>query len=243
MDMLGFITRPINVKVMDYVIIIGTTISEKAPSMMRGESIGALIAEDFVMTSLFGRLIVLFAILAFSFFLVYVFFHGVVWKLSSKIAGRKMHMYSYMREFLLVNIFLMILFIVYHLLSLYADLRAASFRAFAMPVSGAFANFTIIFLIVIAYFAFISYTLIGKYKTWEKISKSFWLGTHRIKYILPAFAIIAAVIYAFGKLAQLASTAGPGLMFAVGIFTIIPAMTWARIYLTFVVETAEKQRR
>jgi hypothetical protein len=240
---LGFITRPINVKIMDYIIIIGTTISEKAPSMVRGESVIAMIRGDFLMSSLLNRLLVLFVILAFAVFLVYLFFQAVVWKMSSRIAGRKMHIYAYMKEFFLVNIFWMILFIIYHLLSLFAELREASLRPFDIQVSNAFANFTVLLLLVIAYFAFISYTLIGKYRTKDKLRKSFWLGTRRIKYILPAFGLIAAVIYAFGNLAQLALMAGPGLMIAVGIFTIIPAMTWARIYLTFVVEKAEKQRR
>ena len=240
---LGFMTRPVNIKIMDYIVIIGTAISEKAPAMTRGESISSIIASDYMVGGLAGNLVILFAILAVVSLLVYLFFHGVAWQFSSRIAGRKIHVYKYMKEFLLVNIFWMALYIVYYFISLFADLREASLRSFGMPASNAVAGFSTIFLVVIAYFAVISYTLTGKYKTWEKISRSFSLGVHRAKYILPASAIVFAVIFIFGGLANFASTYGDSLMVAVGVITIIPAMTLGRVYITSVVEKAEKAKR
>lgn len=238
----GFITAPLLRKLVDYVIIIGSMVSEQAASIMRGTnpSIVSIIMDDPQIRQFFNKLILIYLILAVAIYIVYTFFHATAWKLSSDIAGRKNSMYNFMKEFALLNLFWVVLFIVYHFLSLFADLRQSAMQSLKIGASNSFSIAVTILLFVIVYFAFISYTLIGKHSTKQKIKKGFYLGIKKIKYILPAYVVIAAVYFVIKYLLEAAARVNFNLMIFVGLFTVIPAITWARVYLMLIVEKAEK---
>jgi len=237
----GFVTAPLFSKIVDYIIIMGTMVSEESASIARGTNpdISSVIIGNPQIRQYFNRLLIIYIILIAAIYMVYTFFQGISWKLSSNIAGRKARMHSFMREFALLNILWVGLFAVYHFISLFADLRQAAVQSMQLEASNAFGVFASVFLFAILYFAFISYTLIGKHTTKEKIKKAFYLGTRKISNILPAYLVMAAVYFCLKFLLEAFSRVNFSLMVVVGMVTVIPAMTWARVYLTMVTEKAK----
>ncbi|MBN2111692.1 hypothetical protein JW707_01200, partial [Candidatus Woesearchaeota archaeon] len=182
----GFLTAPIFRKLVEYAVLIGTGISQNAASITRGENptLGSLIANDPQLTQYFQKLLLVYLLAAVVVYIVYVFFHSITWKISSDIAGRKAGMYEYMKDFAILNLFWVALFIVYHLASLYVDLNEAAVRSMqAQP--GAVPRIIIAVLFFAGfYFAAVSYTFAGARK--GKIKKCFAVGIRKFKQILPA---------------------------------------------------------
>ena len=235
----GFVTAPLLRKLVEYVVLIGTGISENANAMLRGETptIGSIVANDPHLMQYAQNLLIIYVIVAIVIYIVYNFFHSITWKISSDITGRKIGIYDYMKEFALVNIFWFVAFIIYHILSLHADLQESAFRAMnAVPGNG-FRIVITVLLFAIIYFAGISYALIGTVKK-GKIKKSFEIGLGKVKSVLPAYVLILAVYFVIKYVLEAIGKYDTRVMFVVGLLTFIPAMTWARVYITSVVENA-----
>lgn len=233
----GFLTAPLFRKLVEYIVIIGTEISQNAASMVRGENptVGSLIANDSQLTQYFHKLLLVYLILAVVIYLVYVFFHSITWKISSEISGRKIGMYDYLKDFALVNIFWVILFIVYHFVSLYFDLNEAAIRSVQAEPSSFFRIALAVLILFTFYFAAISYALIGKVKK-GKIRKSFKIGFKNFRNVLPAYLVVLLVFLILRYILNAVGDYNFVLMIIVGVVTLIPAMTWARVYFTMVVE-------
>lgn len=240
----GFIKAPLYNKITDYIVIIGSVVSESASSMVRGTSttIGSIIANDPQASSYFNSLILIFAILAFSVYLVYTFFQSVSWKLSHEIAGKKIGIYDFMKEFAPLTLFWFVLFIVYYLLDFFADLRNAALQSVGAEPQNLLGGFATFLVLAIFYFGLISYTLIGKGTTTEKIKKSFYVGVKKIKWILPCYAVIAVVYFVLEYILGAIGKANFTAMIIIGLITMIPAITWARVYLINIVEKALKSK-
>lgn len=237
----GFITAPLFTKIVDYIIIIGTMVSESAQGMARGASptIGSAIVNNPQVRAYFNKLILIYIILAVAIYIVYTFFHGVCWKLSSDIAGRKVRMHKFLKEFAAINIFWILIFIIYHFLSLFADLRQAALQTMEIESANIFGIVIVVLLFVLLYFAFTSYTLVDGKGAKGKIKKSFSIGTRKISQLLPAYVVVAVAYIVLQRLLLVIAGIDYNLMIIAGILTIIPGMTLARVYITLAVEKAK----
>jgi hypothetical protein len=235
--MYGFLTAPLFRKLIEYVIIIGTEISQNAASIARGENptLGSMIAGSPEMTQYFRNMMLVYLLLAIVIYIIYVFFHGTAWKISSDIAGRKIRFYEYLKEFAVVNIFWIILLVVYHLLSLYSDLSDAAARSMQAEPGNVFWIIIAVLYVTTFYFAAISYALIGKVKK-GKVKKAFAIGTKNAKQVLPAYLLVLLVFFVLRFVLNEIAEFDFWIMLIIGLFTMIPAFTWARVYFTMVVE-------
>ncbi len=240
----GFIRAPLYYKISEYIAIIGSIISESAASMARGTSqtVSSIIANDPAASSYFNSLLLVYAILGFSVYLIYTFFHSVSWKLSYDIRGNKIGMYKFMNEFASLTLFWFVLFTIYYFIDFFAELRQAALQSIGAESQNLLGGVMLFFLIAIFYFGLISYTLIGKGTTFGKAKQSLWVGIRKAHYIIPAYAVIAVVYFVLDYILGRIGAVNFYAMVVVGLLTIIPAMTWARVFLSVIVEKALKSR-
>jgi len=239
----GFVRAPLFNKISEYIVIIGAAITEGAATLVRGTNptMSSIIANDQIASAYTNKLIILYAILALSVYLIYTFFHSVSWKMSKDIIGEKIGMYQFIKEFSFLTIFWFALFIVYYIIDFSMELRQAALQSIQAESSiGYWAIAIQVSLFVIIYFGLISYTLIGKHSLGKKLAKSLGLGITKIHYFVPCIALISAIFYMFNFVLIKIGTINPYAMMGVGILTIIPAMTWARIYLNVVSKKVNK---
>lgn len=233
----GFAAYPLFGKIVDYVIAIGTIVSEKSPQVIRGanQGLASIIRSDPQASQMLNSLMLVFLLLAVAIYITFVLFQGISWKLSSEIAGRNIHFHKYMKRFALLALFWIVLFSAYHLISLFSDIRAAVLKI-AGEGAGSFHVFVTALLIALLYFAFVSFTLAGTSK--GGIKNSFRTGAKKAGYIVSAYLVMAVAALALHALLMAAAKVDFNLMIAVGLLTVIPAITWARVYFTLVVQKA-----
>jgi len=239
----GFITAPLYMKITEYIVIIGTTISESASLLMRGQeaTISSIISNNPETSMYFNRLILIYVILAISIYIIYTFFHSVSWRISFSIAGKKTSIYKFMKEFSLLTLFWFAIYIIYYFIDFFSELRMAALQSMNIESQNLFGSFATVIVILIFYFSMISYTLIGKGNTREKIKKSLIIGVKKAKYLIPCYAVIAVVYLILETILDKLATVNVYLMVIVGLLTMIPAITWARVYLISIVEKAESK--
>ncbi len=240
----GFVRAPIYHKLSEYIVIIGSVLSESAASMARGNSqtMSSIIANDPAASGYFNSLLLLYALLGFSVYLVYTFFHSVSWKLSYDIRGNKIGMYKFMKEFASLTLFWFVIFIIYYFIDFFAELRQAALQSIGVESQNLLGGVMLFFLIAIFYFGMISYTIIGKGTTFGKVKKSFYIGVKKAHYIIPVYAVIAVVFFVLDYILGRIGAVNLYAMIIIGLLTMVPALTWARVYLSVVVEKALKSR-
>ena len=187
------------------------------------------------MSAVFGKAVTWFLVLGAIIYVLYSIFQGISWRISYRIMGKKIAYSRFIVKFALVNLLWFVFYIIYQVIDYLFDLNAMiavnmdlgqstsaglSFIAFMVWVS----------MFVIGYFALISYTLIGRYNFFGVIKKSFGFGFRRLKVLLPAYLIILAVFFTINQFLILIFRINPMVMFALGIVTVFPAMTWARVF-------------
>jgi hypothetical protein len=189
------------------------------------------------MSFVFNKLIIWFLILGIMIYVLYSVFQGISWRISYRIIGKKIAYSRFIVKFALVNLFWFVFYIIYQIIDYLFDLNAMiagnmdlgqsapglSFIAFMLWIS----------MFVIGYFALISYTLVMKHRV---IRKSFGLGFKKFKVLLPAYLTVLAVFFVINLLLVLSSRISPVVMFALGMVTVFPAMTWARVFFGIVVD-------
>ncbi len=230
----GFFTAPLFARIVGYAVAIGTIVSEQAPAAIRSgsPSLSSIIASSpeasSMLTSLFG----VFIALAVVVYAVFAVFQGAAWMIGGMIAGRKISYSSHLNQFAVLSIFWIAALSVQHIYSLMESIRRTS----AGAESG--RAIEIALLIMIFYFASISYALIGSKHPKAKLKNSFRLGIMKAGIIAPAFLLVAAAYFAVSAVLKGLAGISPWLMVAGGIIVIIPGMTWARVFVMQIVERA-----
>lgn len=236
----GFVTRPLMMKISEYVVIIGTSLSEKAAQVARGAApnLGSLITSDPEISPYFNSLILMFLLFGITSYVIYVFFQAIAWRISFGIAGIKNpKIYNFMKEFALLNVFWLVFAAVIHFLFLFSKINEAVITKLDPLAESSFGKLAAVFFFAVIYFAFISYTLVGKkLSAKSKIAKSFQTGVKKIKLTAQVFLAIAAVYfildYALGAVVEANYIAG--LILVIAIF--LPALAWARVFLIISME-------
>jgi hypothetical protein len=188
----------------------------------------------------FRNILLLGMVLAFIVYILYCIFQGFMWKYSMSLNGEKKSYLPYIKKFFLVNSFWYILFLIYIIIDFfvsYVDLVAQR-----IDNSGAFlfSRITNIMLLVILYFAFISYIILDKHSSWKSIVLSFKLGLKKFWVIILGYVFISVLLIMANYILILASNLHIVFVILLGIFIVIPLLIWARIFLTKVVKQYEK---
>lgn len=239
----GFITRPVWAKVLEQVQAIAFVaqnmpreISQNIPT----EGIVGAFAGDATVYYLRSFLILLL-ILAIATYFIYCFFQAIAWYFAKRQDRKVIVFYKYLWQFFRVNILWFILFLIYYSINIiygYIAQRAIRLNQ-TTNVSLVFWGL-MIFLALIAYFAFISYGLLGSYKVRDVLKRSFKLGVMRIHIILPMFLIIAGIFITINYALIFAALIGQWLTIILGFILIMPALAFTRLYLVKVIEGVDK---
>ncbi|MFH0874896.1 MAG: hypothetical protein V1859_03090 [archaeon] len=163
----------------------------------------------------------------------YCIFQGSNWMLAKKFVHVKVSFFAYMKKFFLINLFWFFLFYIVQITDYFRRL----FGYLRQQDYSWLSNALIFLLILIVYFAFISYTLLTKYNVKKAIRKSFSLGIKKIHYILFMYLILYLIFLLLDFLAKINFV----LMILVGILLVSPAFTWARIFINLVVGKLDKK--
>jgi len=192
------------------------------------------------LASVFNKAVIWFVLLAAAVYLIYSVFHGLSWAISHRIIGKKIAFLRFSTQFFLINLFWFVFYVIQEVIAYLFELRdMISINVNQTPAS----NLSLIlwlYLVILAYFALISYTLIGKYKPLKIIANSFKLGFKKIKILFPSYLIVLLVFLIINFILVLCSRINLIFMFIVGIITVFPAMTWARVFFNLTVQKLVK---
>lgn len=173
--------------------------------------------------------------LILSIYVVFVLLQGASWRISHIIAGKRASFNQYARQFFFLNIFWFFIFIVYEVVSLIMDYGALLAQRF-YNVEPSKGIFSMIFILVLLHFTFISYCLIGRFNVLKIIKKSFSVGIKKLYQLIPAYLVILIVYLLLDRLVlPTVNLIHPYVFIIVGIILVLPAYTWARVYLNLVV--------
>jgi len=167
-------------------------------------------------------------------YLLYCIFQGLVWFIAHKVLKEKTNFKEYIKRFFAVNILWCISFIIIAYFYVKAVILTQVLRSPSNLVM--VGTFSAILLVVLCYFAFISYALIKKHRFIESIKKSFSLGTKEFPTIASMYILLIlgfALIDGFLRLLFMINTT---LMIIVGIILIFPFIAYARLVIISVVE-------
>lgn len=221
----GMLVRPFLAKIVE---LLGAFIVE-LPSSRTGMPSLWGIAPGSAAMSYLKDIFWAYAFAGMGFYLLYSLFQGINWKVASGAAGEKMPFYRFMIRFFAVNILWMAAFALLHFLSLYSDISSAvSERVAGHSGISALQFFVAAMWAVLFYFSAVSYSLLRQ-KPLAAIKKSFSLGAKRMSHLLPAFLAAGAAMIIIDT--ALRSFRGLALVIA-GIVILLPALAWARIYLS-----------
>ncbi len=176
-----------------------------------------------------SALIKLLLILIVAFWLVWLLFQGGSWRWASLISGNKTKYFKFMSRFILVNLVWLSLltvvnvFLLNHQFSLQLEFHK-TFLDF-LTVIGVILN------LVIAYFMFISYGLISKYKLKNLFKNTFKIGFEKPFNVLLVYLVIVGGIGVIDLLLRLFGLISPTAAFIFGILILLPYLTIARVFL------------
>ncbi|MFO8015826.1 MAG: hypothetical protein R6U32_01845 [Candidatus Woesearchaeota archaeon] len=173
-------------------------------------------------------------------YLLYSVMQGISWWYCRRISGvsnkkrsdgfeGRAGLKRYILSFSRVNLFWFLVFIIYNML--------AWARDFLSPAEDPGVGLLpAVLLIALAYFASISYLLLPWVRGWKNIKASFSCGVRKAGELVPAYFLVAAVLIIIDFILYYSLRADGRLALALGIILLLPALSWARIYIHLVVE-------
>ena len=178
--------------------------------------------------------------LAVLVYILYCIFQGASWFFAHKIFKEKLNYLEYIKRFFAVNTLWYIAFMIIA----YFYARAVIFTDVLKISSnlGTVRIFSIIFLIILSYFAFISYILIKKHEFIHTIKKSFSFGIKEFQTIVPMYVLLILGFALIEVLLRLLFMVNITLMVVIGFLLIFPFITYARLVIISVIENLAKTK-
>ena len=224
----GFATAPIYRKLVEYINVIGSFAGEAIQTATRESRSMSTILMDPAISSYFYDMILLLIILWITVYFLYCLFQAFNWKIALQLTGKKIRYLDYLKKFAVMNILWFVLFIAYYLLGFAIDIRKTIISAVMQTSPSSMLNIILaFFLIIIAYFAVISYVKIS-------LKKAFFIGKSKIRQLLPSVLIIAIYILVLNIILALLTQLNVILAIVLGLILLIPAITFARIYISLI---------
>lgn len=224
---LGFFTAPVSARMGRLLIDFTAVFSIGLKNLGRSDQLSSILFGADLMP--FWKSFLGYALLfALIIYLVYVIFQSFAWFVSMKIVGKKILVWPFFRKFLLFNLFWFLLFVVYNIIDLLNDLSAA----LGGKGSSAVAVICNLFLLIIVYFAVISYIKLD-------FKSAFVLGWKKYRQILPSFLVVFLYFFALNLVLPAAFNQNYYLGAVLGIVLFLPAIVWARVFMILAVERAK----
>jgi len=239
----GFISRNIWVRILEHVQAIAFVAQNKPSEISKNiptEGIIGAFAGDATAYYLRNFLLLLLILTIITYFL-YCLFQSSAWYFAKNQDKKETVFYKYLLQFFRINILWFILFLIYYSINViygYTAQRASRFNQ-ATNASLVFWSL-IIFLTLIAYFAFISYGLIGNYRDRVIYKRALILGIRKVHTLMPMFLIIIGVFITINYLLKFAALANEWIAIIFGFILTMPALAFTRLYLIKVIEGVDK---
>ena len=221
---LGFFTAPISARIGMLLVNFTAIFSIGIKNLDRSDSLSSILFGTDVLP--FWKSFLSYALLfVLIIYLVYVIFQSFAWFVSMKIAGKKILVWPFFRKFLLFNLFWFLLFVVYNIIDLLSDLSAV----LGSRGSSVVAVICNLFLLIIVYFAVVSYIRMN-------FKSAFVLGWKQYKQILPSFLVVFLYFFALNIILPPLFNVNYYLGAVLGIVLFLPALVLARVFMILAVE-------
>tara|TARA_Y100000310_G_C20695429_1_gene825356 strand:- start:3079 stop:3936 length:858 start_codon:yes stop_codon:yes gene_type:complete len=225
-------------KIYDFIRIFLTLTSQQAKELTlelaRKVSIITLINQNPLIGKYFYSLLILFILFGIAIYFIYSFMQGSSWYLSFKL----MHPLSYkkfIKQFFLVNIPWFLLYTIFLIVEFVNSYRFTILERAGEANPQGLKIFSIILIIIVFYFAIISYSLIGHYRTKTIFKKTFIIGIKNIKSLIGPFILLGIIFTLINYVIIILGNINFLLMLILGILLLFPTITISRIYLKGVI--------
>ncbi len=173
-------------------------------------------------------------------YLLYCIFQGASWFIAHKIFKIKTKPVDYIKRFFAVNFVWYVMVVIISYFYVKAVIYTQVLR---IPSNLGIINiFSVILLIVICYFAFISYVLIKKHGFIDSIKKSFSLGIKEFPTIASMYVLFILGFIIIDFILRLLFMININLMIIVGIILIFPVIAYMRLAIISVIESLVKTK-
>ena len=165
-------------------------------------------------------------------YLIYCVFQSLNWRIVRNLTGSKFTVIEFMKSFFKINIlWFALLYLGFFFERVIGMLTVLSRKE---QDTGIIA---LIIAVLIAYFAFISYALIGKKGA---IKRSFSSGFKKFLIFVPVYVIVALVFLIINYILIFALQLNYILMVVLGFLLFLPALSWARVFICLIVDKTDK---
>lgn len=222
----GFATAPIYNKLLAHINLIGSNAGTAVQEATRyNQGFFAILAHESIKPYVY-KIALLLLLLAATIYLIYCILQAINWKIALQMTGKKIRYIDYLKKFLIINTIWFSLYIIYYLLVLAVDLRKILITTITQAQPSSALNIILTFyLILIAYFAAISYVKLSVKKSWQT-------GTAEIKQLFPSVLLIAAYLLLINIITGQLISLNPIIGMTAGTILLIPAFTIGRIYIS-----------
>jgi len=231
----GFFVQTFLNKMIEYVLAMSAYFSKESAevtsaTLQRGLLIFVKETPEFA-SMFYGFLWTLLLAIA-SLYILYVLFQGLSWRAAK---ADDISLSEYLKQFALVNIPWFVIFLVIQLasfLTLYLGLASETLQVY-FPFD-AYNSLIIGAMIVLAYFAIISYGLIGNQR--GIIIRTLYLGIARIFSIIPKYLLIIMMYIAIFKILDYVMLVSAPWMIGFGVIVVMPAIALTKVYTNLVIK-------
>jgi hypothetical protein len=225
---LGFFVLPFRDGVYNNLVQLGDSIVQASDSLADGSLTEAIFSQSALNILILGFFTVLLT------YILYSLFQGFIWKFSFDLDKKKTDYLPYIKRFFLINLFWLLLFIVYQIIDfilLYIDILNQNHNSvFRLSMISQ------LLILIIIYFAFISYVRIRKETVKRSIGESFKIGIHKFPLFVITYIFIAALFGLSNLLLSALSTINNTIMIITGIIIVLPLMVFTRNLIKITVD-------
>jgi len=233
---IGYVSAMFSKKALEYMYSIGALLTKASGStMFVTQSFFDFAKQAGITPILFNLVLVLLVWILFSYF-VYCFFQSLCWKNARSLIGEKHVLNKFSLRFFKLNIFWAIVYVIFNLI-VYMSLFMSSVGSTSEVEIGSLPG---IIMLIIGYFAFISYSVFGKDSIIKTLKLTFVSGVKCIHCMLMRLLLIGVVFFGIDILLKTFSKIHPFVMVLAGIILFVPAVTWSRIYFIYSIKQLKK---
>ena len=174
----GWLSMPVFDKLTEYIIVISALVSDSLKGSGRLYVSNKSLVDILFAPPLGGfvaKFFLLLLLLGFAVYFLYCVFQGMVWKMSSEIAGYALSLRDYLRSFFVTNVVWFALFVVYYFWDLLLKIRTTILAKLnpAYVQGDLWSMAAIVLSLIVVYFMVLSYVA-GSIKMGFKAGWSGW---------------------------------------------------------------------
>jgi len=227
------VQNSIRLKIVEYFYAITTTVAQQSGQITRDimdkQSIFSAMQSNPVLSNYLNTFLLLLLLQLLSIFVVYCFFQGICWYLSYKALGEKVNLNKLLRRFIIVNIPVFIILVIQQLISLFIDFNMTVAERKDIAFERTYSSAPLIIIIVTVYFAFIAYSLLGKYSAIKSMKKALYIGIVRFYRMIPCYLAVIVVFWVIDFVLKLLFRISYQLSIIIGVLVLFVLLFWTRI--------------